>query len=42
VGLQFLGADDFSFPIQIHRFPIDAFERGHADSGEGTDGEDGY
>jgi hypothetical protein len=42
VGLQFLGADDFSFPIQIHRFPIEAFERGHADSGKGTDGEDGY
>jgi len=40
VGLQFLGADDFSFPFEIHGFPIEAFERGHEDSGEGTD--DGY
>ena len=75
VGLQLLGADDFSFPLQrgepcgevvadgdhaaggglglagtnldelplqIHRFPIESFELGHADPGEGSDGEDGH
>jgi hypothetical protein len=28
-------------PLQIHGFPIESFELGHADSGKDPDGEDG-